>query len=255
MKKIIPLSLLAYLGCAAPQSKPPLIDLQNDPINDRLIIESKIETVEQPPKKSQAQEDTEFIVSRLEQKMAEYPGVVMATANVHSSASFDTNFSLQVMYDSREFCSVDSTKPLFKSTLEIDFHRSREVNGNYQIEEIVFFHGPPLYVLEDLNVMIVRDKQNTSVFPRFTQNYYGAFPEARKLYESALHYLAEQLKGEFGEIEKQDNFIYFHFGDKLIEAGSKEEELLTSQSAVVEAIPKQENKIEDKIVAVYACKP
>src|SRR3989344_8651691 len=184
--ELIATSMLAYLSCAAPKEtvQVPVIEVSGDSVT---IIERNIRTGELP-KYPPAMIAANFIVKALEEKIKENPGTKYVSGGIRIEGSHIYN--LNYRFDSTDLCEVSSGKQMLKESLSLSFQDWFYQTKGASSQTTIDFELVP----HDANFRYLHGEYpgNGSSIEKF--GIYHAFPEAQKMLEEMLLYIAEELK-------------------------------------------------------------
>ena len=219
-----------YLGCAPQQ--PATVPTVVIPEEDTWIIDKGISR-EAPTQKNTAKEDADFIVKTLEGKIRENQGTKIAGGTIYVDTS-DSEHTISYKFDPREYCPINSKKPLFKGFMEIEFIDDHFVNGTGIFTKMYFSQQYPFYLFkEEFEIYIFQKDQNSY---SSSSLLYPAFPEAKKFYQTLLHYIAKNLEGPL-KIEKDYPLIIITPYQRK-EIGLKGQKILQDHHSVLDHLPK-----------------
>ena len=246
-KTLLPLSFLAYLSCATPQAtiQVPIVEVQG---NSVTIVDKGIRNVAQEQKELPAKKAADFIVKTLEEKITEHPGAVYAYGTIKIDAS-PHYYEAYYTFHPIKVCEDGSNTFLSKGALFIRFENWESVgNRYYTLYSISFETVKPFYSAERFTYYHERGDGSTKY------NYYPAFPEARKMHQELLIYIAEELKHPYN-IELHGDVISIHHPDRDL-GDQKEENLFKSWVKFIYAFPAHQPYPPGKnITHLVPCKP
>jgi len=240
-------SMLAYLSCAAPKEtvQVPVVEVSGDSIT---IVERNIRT-EELPKDSPAKKAADFIVKTLEEKIKENPGTkyVRGGISIYGSHIYYINYK----FDPADLCEVSSGKKLFKGSLSLDFRDWFYVANGTSSQTIMDFELVPHATT--FRYLHGEYPGNGSSISK--SGIYPAFPEAQKMLEEMLLYIAEELKKPL-KIEFEPGAISILHPDVVL-GNQKEENILKgSYTGFIKAFPEQQPyPTGAKVTLVKACNP
>ncbi len=238
-----------YLSCAAPKEiKSPIviIELENNPI---VMEDEPIEVQRLLPKEPPAKKAADYIVKTLEGKIKE-TGKSYAHGEITGVGHND--YILNYAFDPRTtLCEVGSGKQVANGSLYLHFQEGLYVANGTSSQTIIDFETvQPFYVATNFRYYHVEFLGNGIAID--TLNLYPIFPEAQKMYEEMLLYIAEELKhGSLIIRLGTDKISIEHTDQELL----GEENLLKSYEIFKEAFPKHHPYPEAKITLLKHCDP
>ncbi|HLD39936.1 MAG TPA: hypothetical protein VJB13_02240 [Candidatus Nanoarchaeia archaeon] len=196
MKKIFPLAL-AYLNCAPQPEQIPIVEISGRSVT---IVEKETKRVARPLK-DDPEKAAGFIVTTLEEKLAKYPKAYVVNGDIYFREAYqNSHFQINYTFDSEAFCSLGNNKvPLFKKNLAItvrEFKGSFSAKDHERITINLGSQGSPFYPMNTLSA--THSGRNLL----WVKTHHYTFPEAKKLYNALLLYVAKELQ----TIERIDNY-------------------------------------------------
>lgn len=254
MKYAFALALPFYLSCAVHTTSPqiPVIYIEHHPA---AMITEEVRPQKIPPP-SPAKEAAEFITKKLEELISENPGTTRVRGEISLNGSPARHFNYT--FDTADFCEVGSGEQVSKGTLFIHFQDWKYVTHGFSTissayTAISFNTVRPFYDTENFLF-------NHTEFPANSASsiskldFYPAFPEAQKMYEEMLLYIAQELKQESLDIDTDDEKIVIRRPDQPY--NKHDEKFYQSYVDLINALPeKSPYPPEARYTFLEPCKP